>query len=170
MSEYDEQAQAFLDATGTEYTATFTHFGKHFDSDNVGRDCYTIVLKRDARQCVFKFGQSIQASAPYVHQTLINHPHRNYNNPDSLRTHNPRATGHGSSYVKNKHYRAPSAYDVLACLDPYTPSTFREFCDEFGYNDDSISARRVFDACSEESDNLRQLYSDKELEALAEIQ
>lgn len=43
----------------------------------------------------------------------------------------------------------PKADEVLDCMvgDGYLGQTFEEFCDDFGYSDDSIKAKKTWQAC-----------------------
>lgn len=62
----------------------------------------------------------------------------------------------------------PAIYDVLACLDPYSPESFEDFCDEFGYKENNQS-KRIFNACQKQAENLTRIYTPEELEELAQI-
>lgn len=64
----------------------------------------------------------------------------------------------------------PSAYSVLACLSMMYADNFAEFCDEFGYSTDSITAAKVYDGCKEQDRNIRRLYDHAEIELLEAIQ
>ncbi len=64
----------------------------------------------------------------------------------------------------------PTAYDVLACLTKYDPGDFENFCAELGYDEDSRTAEAVHRAVKAEFAELCRLYSDAELELMAEIQ
>ena len=67
----------------------------------------------------------------------------------------------------------PGPYDVLAGLsgDIFCPESFREFCDEYGYDTDSRSALATWERCSELAAKLRAFFPTRdEQEALAEIQ
>ena len=59
-------------------------------------------------------------------------------------------------------------YDVLACCgaDYYIPTSFNDFCDEFGYNQDSIRDRETFINCKEQQSKLEQIFSDDEIDCL----
>lgn len=61
-------------------------------------------------------------------------------------------------------------YDVLAALTKYDPGTFLDFCAEFGYDSDSISALKTYWAVCEEYAGLARIFTREELERLAEIQ
>lgn len=76
----------------------------------------------------------------------------------------------GQSLKKSDNGKSkPTAYDVLACLTKYPPESFAEFCLANGYDIDSRNAERVYNAVKEEYINLERLYSEEELEQLAEI-
>lgn len=66
----------------------------------------------------------------------------------------------------------PSAYGVLACIsgDVHCPNTFQEFCDEFGYDEDSRKAEKQFKACHAFAQKLRAFFTEQEIEELSEIQ
>ena len=63
----------------------------------------------------------------------------------------------------------PSMYDVLACLEKYTPGTFSDFCEEYGYDLDSRSAEQVYKNVKREAKAMERLFGDV-LEELVEIQ
>jgi hypothetical protein len=54
----------------------------------------------------------------------------------------------------------PSMYDVLACLEKYTPHTFSDFCEEYGYDFDSRSAEQVYKAVCKEYEAVERLFGD----------
>ena len=64
--------------------------------------------------------------------------------------------------------KTPSAYDILSCLD-YWDGDFEDFCSEYGYSDDSISALSTYDAVIKQSVGLRDMFTFDELEKLGEI-
>ena len=130
-SEYDKQAEKFLNETNTEFKAEFLKNGKHFEDDTESRDIYKITLTRGERVYKFNFGQSIN-----------------------------------DSNGKTK----PSTYDVLTCLTKNDPEDFKEFCLDFGYDEDSRKAERTYKAVVEEYKQVKMLWSDEEIEKLQEIQ
>ncbi len=62
------------------------------------------------------------------------------------------------------------AYDILASIFTDTPESFSEFCSEFGYSTDSISARETFIRCGELTAKLKAFFTKQELEELNDIQ
>ena len=72
-------------------------------------------------------------------------------------------------FTAKKAKAKPTCYDVLACLTHYDPGSFQNFCDEFGYSNDSIRALKTYLAVQDEWENLRRIFTPEQLEELAEI-
>ena len=64
----------------------------------------------------------------------------------------------------------PAIYDVLTCLQKYDVGTFENFCDEFGYTNDSRKAERIYKAVVKEFNNMSRLFTPDELDFLNEMQ
>ena len=64
----------------------------------------------------------------------------------------------------------PNAYDILACLQKYDVGTFEEFFSEFGYDEDSRTAERIYIAVVKEYKELVRIFTDEQMEELCEIQ
>ena len=72
-----------------------------------------------------------------------------------------------ANYEKDKE---PSKYDILACLDTYDYiSDIEDFAFEFGYDIEDRETEKIYNACMRQSKNLHGLFTDEELEMLAEI-
>ncbi len=73
---------------------------------------------------------------------------------------------------REKGIKTVSAYSVLACLasDSYCADTFKDFCADYGYEEDSRKAEKTFKACRKMAHKLREFFTSKELEQLQEIQ
>lgn len=65
----------------------------------------------------------------------------------------------------------PREYSVLACIssDVYVPNKFKDFCDEYGYEEDSIKAMQTWQRCIKFERRLRAFFTDAEIEQLQEI-
>lgn len=63
----------------------------------------------------------------------------------------------------------PAEYDILACMEKYGYDSFTDFCNEFGYSTDSISARETYLACGEEYVGLRRIFTEEQMKMLREI-
>ena len=170
-TDYQQQAIDFLRSTNTEFKAEFLRNGKHFADDKETRDIYKITLKRGNRLYSFNFGQSIMNSQYYRD---IKIPERTYTLRGGCRTGNYKINdidkySSGGNTLKLIKGEIPTAYDVLACLTKYDPGTFEDFCDEFGYDTDSRKAEKTYNAVREEWLNVTRLFTDEEINRLAEI-
>ena len=165
MNEYETQANKFLKDTNTEFKAEFFKHGKHFQSDTTNRDIYNITLKRGDREYKFKFGQSVVCSGKW---TIFKSQAQGGN---IITNNDKEAKKYTYGYKrKNEEFSEPNAYDVLSCLQKYDVEDFKFFCDSFGYDEDSIKAEKTYKAVLKEYENMKMLYSDKELETMQEIQ
>ena len=76
----------------------------------------------------------------------------------------------GASIRDTENKIKPDEYDILACLTHYEPGTFEDFCCNYGYNNDSITASNIYKACKEEYEAITKLFNEQEMEELIEIQ
>lgn len=169
--DYQKQARDFLEKTGTSFKAEFVKHGVHFDGDTDTRDIYNITLTRGNRSYTFTFGQSINASGRFW---KYGNPKRGVSMgylPKGLKTWKPPISlGEYRAWDLNKNFAEPTPYEVLACLQKYPVDTFADFCGNFGYDEDSIRAEKTYNAVKKEYAELCRLFSDVEIEAMAEIQ
>lgn len=63
----------------------------------------------------------------------------------------------------------PTAYDLLCCLTKYDPGTFDDFCSEYGYDEDSRSALKIYKLVLTDWRKVQKFFTDTELEELQEI-
>jgi len=176
LSSYEIQANEFLTKTNATIEITFLKEGKHFNSDKENRDIYNVTIKRGNRSFSFNFGNSINDSGFYVQIGITKYPiDRKYlsvKDKSKLIMHIKMSIN--NSFMSNQdilHYPvAPTNYSILACLQKYDVGTFEDFCNEFGYDTDSITAEKTYKAVCEEYKNLCTLFTDAEIEQMQEIQ
>jgi len=185
MEEYNKQAEKFLKDTKTTLSVEFLKHGLHFESDTEARDIYLITLKRKGREFKFNFGQSVAESGfklvnsntkqeaiyTWFNELTFNKDR----NEKKLRLDIGRKFGFmmglpSKDCLKIVFGVEPKAYDVLAGLTSNEVGTFEDFCDNFGYDEDSIKAEKTYKAVLNEWENIKMLYSDEEINQLAEIQ
>lgn len=63
----------------------------------------------------------------------------------------------------------PDMYDVLSCLEKYGYDNFEDFCSELGYDTDSRTAERIYNAVEREYAAVERLFGDI-IDELREIQ
>lgn len=172
ISKYEQSALDFLNLTKTEFSAKYLKYDKHFDTDKEKRDIYEITIKRGGRSYIFQFGQSLNCTGEYIAKRHSKIYLENTVGQIAFTEKEYRRLGsfYRMEVEKNPNYRAPTTYDVLACLTKYDPGTFENFCGEYGYDTDSRSAEKTYNAVVNEWQNIAMLFNDNELEQLIEIQ
>lgn len=66
---------------------------------------------------------------------------------------------------------SPPAAGVLSCLllsMEALDTSFRNWCDDFGYDNDSIKARDLYDECQKEGEKLERVFNRDQIEQLRE--
>lgn len=169
-SEYEKQALDFLKETGTKLKVEFLKHAKYWDEDETPRDIYQCTFLRGNRHYTFTFGQSISDSKMYKDRiTKI----RYYCDGTEEK---PLGRGRKFSQEGLKKYcmeipgRKPNAYDILTCLEKHDPETHQDFCDNFGYDVDSIRGLEIYEKVKDQYQQLAMMFSDDELDLMAEIQ
>ena len=182
MSEFDIQAQKFIDATNTVMTIKFLKFAKHFINDKDYRDIYEVTLTCGDRNYTFNFGQSLNDSGfklryksgtakgqevkyNWENQAIIN---SNGDAKEFKKICIQKFGNLGNLEIINP--IPPSPYDIFASMTKENPESFSIFCDNYGYDEDSIKAQKIYDAVLDEWKNIQILYDDEELDMLREIQ
>lgn len=175
--DYQKQATDFLESAGITFECEFLRHGSmHWDTKGTTRDIYTLVLRRDRDYIGVEFGNSIVNSGFYYTKGKMSVPiERKYLElpkdkiVSMIKRQDYDFLNNGKSDVI--HYPiAPTAYDLLASITKYNPGTFDDFCSEYGYSNDSISAEEAWQAVREEWSDVRSFFTKDELEQLQEIQ
>jgi hypothetical protein len=66
-------------------------------------------------------------------------------------------------HLRHVFVNVPKSQDVLHCLfmdSEASETTFSEWCSNFGYDNDSIKAREIYDACQKNTDKLKKAFKD----------
>jgi hypothetical protein len=171
ISEYDQQALDFLSLTGATITKTFFAFDRHLPGDKDKRIIWNITIERTGRSFSFKFGDSLHATQEALRKAgfgLMNDWHKHFSYPAKKLADNDFIKLIPQSRIA-KYAKAPSDYDILACLTKHDPESFSDFCSNFGYDEDSRSAEKTYNAVANDWKNLQILFTDSEIEKLQEI-
>ena len=152
ISNCEKRALDFLQKRGIDFKAEFIEHGKHFEGDKEARDIYNLQLKRLNHSISFRFGQSIAHSRP-----------------------SQRGLDAAAKVSRNKRrdllsrVKEPTAYDLLATITKDSPGLFANFCRDFGYDEDSIIAKKIYKGVCEEWFKVASFFTAEELEELREI-
>lgn len=167
MNEYQAQAKQFLtDCNATMEIKYLCKTTTPWDGDNM-HNCYWFTITTPKGKYSSKFYDSL-------HNTEIS----NMSLAEYGRKFHKRNPNDATFYEQNKWRKElialkaeakPTEYDILACVEKYGYDSFSDFCAEFGYSTDSISARETFLACGEEYAGIRRIFTKEQMEKLREI-
>lgn len=151
--------EELLNILGVKIIIEFARFDYFFIEDNERRDIYDVTIKRGSKNYKFEFGQSIRYSGTFAL----------YDNAGKL----VKVTRDSSEIVcslwERKRPKAPNAQDIIVSLTKYNPGTFEDFCQSYGYDTDSITAKKIYDRVVQEWLAVSDIFSEAELEKLREI-
>lgn len=74
----------------------------------------------------------------------------------------------GASLKDTEERNTPNAYDILSCLTKYEPESLDEFAEVYGYTKPSV-ATRIHKAVKKEYEGLKNIFTDREMEKMADI-
>lgn len=154
LSEYDQQAETFLTSNGLKFRATLsdTKTPQWAEGEKHGHH-YRVTISRPS-------------DASQLYREAVD------NFPQSMRPNRLVFDFWSSIADAEKGIETVKPYDVLACIsgDVHTCDHFEGFCDEMGYERDSIKALQTFRRCSAFAKRLRAFFTPAELEQLSQIQ
>ena len=170
MNEYLEQAKNFLNKANAKCEIVYGGISRNENwKEKEKRNWYDVTITTPRGKMTFTFWDSI-------HNTKISTMTFEEYAKKKLKYNRIEDMSYGEK-VKAKNDLArlkadavPNEYDVLACLEKYDPGTFEDFCSEFGYDEDSRTAERVYIAVIKEYKDLTRIFTEEQMEELCEIQ
>jgi len=169
-SDYQQNAKDFADKIGLEMTAIYTGHRARFSSNSITA-VYSITLTRKGRSYTFDFSTSIMDS--WQHKSCNKLVSWKDGLPYKLNTdsffkhkecHNERTSWRNFDIRRWK--KTPTIYDILACITKSDPGSFKDFCGNYGYDEDSRKASDVYIAVQKEWEQVDNLFHD----VLAELE
>lgn len=176
LTEYDIQTQKFVEKTGLKIDKSYCGHYKRFEDAKYISAQWRIKFSREGKmEFWFDFSDSVHNSFSKTEQGSYRRKPLTAGDFNYTAIRLQLETGthrEGSSLPFILHYerKPPSDYDILACLTKYDPSTFEDFCGDFGCDTDSRKAEKTYFAVQKEYQNLRGMFSETELVLMAEIQ
>ena len=168
MNNYIKQATNFLEKADATMKIEYVGLAVNKEwKEKENRCLYKITLTSPYGSMVFDFWDSIK-NTEIKTMTLKTYAEKRYQIPFDDLTYTEQMQAKKELAAKKK-AAVPSVYDVLACLTKYDPGTFEDFCYEFGYDEDSRTAERIYFAVQKEYTQLTRLFTSEQMEELAEI-
>ena len=170
MDEYLEQANNFLNKANAKCEIVYGGISRNESwKEKEKRNWYDVTITTPRGKIAFTFWDSI-------HNTEISTMTFEEYAKKKLKYNRVEDMSYGEK-VKAKNDLArlkadavPNEYDVLACLQKYDVGTFEDFCSEFGYDEDSRTAERIYIAVIKEYKDLTRIFTEEQMEELCEIQ
>ena len=168
MTEYTKQALEFLERANATCSIEFGGCTTNPDwEEKERRNFYNITLSTPRGSMSFIFWDSIH-NTEISKLTLAEYAKKRFKCQYEFLTYTDKAKA--SKELKEKQAAAvPTVYEILACMTKYDPGTFDEFCSEFGYDEDSKTADRIYIAVTKEYKQLERLFTPEQMEQLQEI-
>lgn len=152
MNEYIKQATNFLQKAHAKMKIEYVGLAVNKEWKEKEKRClYRITLTSPRGSMIFDFWDSIRNTE------IRTMPFDSYN------------VQANKKLAAKKKAAVPSVYDVLACLQKCDPGTFEDFCSDYGYDEDSRTAERIYFAVQKEYTQLARLFTPDEMDELAEI-
>lgn len=168
MTEYTRQAENFLKKANAKMKIEFVGLATNKDwKETKLRNLYNVTLTTPRGSMNFDFWDSIYNTEIRA-MRLEEYAEKRYKVRFNYLS--PAKIVEAQKALKAKKAKAvPTVYSVLACLIKYDPGTFEDFCWEFGYDEDSRTAEKIYFAVQKEYTQLSKLFTAEEMEELAEI-
>lgn len=168
-NEYTEQAEKFLQDANATMKIDFQ--GRAINTawkEKELRNLYAVTITTPRGSYTFDFWDSLY-NTEITQMTVEQYARKHFRMLYEDMTHIEQSKARAELVKKQKEAR-PSCYDVIACLTTYDPGTFEDFCSEYGYDEDSRAAERIYIAVQKEFANLKRIFDPEQLEAMQEIQ
>ena len=169
MNDYEKQAKDFLKKTGITFSKRYVGLSRNtMWKEKDLRPLYEITLTSYKGEYQFDFwdcisnAEILQMSEDDLAVRLFK---THYEDLDVGRRNRIR-----NKLEQMKAEATITEYDVLAAVVKDDPGTFSDFCDEYGYDEESISAFHIYQAVCKEWQGLCKVFTYDQLEGLAEFQ
>lgn len=162
--EYSEDVEKLQELIN-QLEITVTYKGKHKVFNNeVDIMFYDVEIKRGNKTISFEFNQSIN----FTEYFSINENDISFSGQWFQRKYYNRSSLIKELTSKKLKMFNDFLYSILCCikLDGYINDIFEDFCNDFGYNEDSISDYKLFLRCTEQAKKIRKIFSMQDLDCL----
>ena len=177
LTEYDKQAQEFTERTGLIIHKSYCgHYKRFEDAIHISAQWRIGFFREGKTGFWFNYSDSVHNSFSkseahrLQRKPLSSGDYRYLVVKEILETGATKENRSGLPFTLHYEKNPPTDYDILACLTKYDPGTFEDFCGDFGCDTDSRKAEQTYFAVQKEYQNLRGMFTEPELENMAEIQ
>ena len=169
--EYSDKPEELwgLLTSGITFEYRFIGIRKYFDTDEHKRQVLGITITRNGKTISFEYGSSLMDTDLFrcpKNDDPTESVYKPISDTELKKEWQKESWGEHSQYSKlliekKKAFKAGLLYSILTCIrmDYATPDTFEEFCMEFGYDEDSRKAEKVFGLCKIKAAKLHKVFA-----------
>lgn len=168
MNEYIKQAMNFLQRANATCKIDFVGLAVNKDwKETTKRNLYKVALTTPKGSMTFDFWDSIH-NTEISQMSIEEYAKKRFKCEYCHLIYSGKINA--QKELKEKKASAkPTEYDILACMTKSDPGTFEDFCCEFGYDEDSRTAERIYFAVQKEYSELSRIFTPEQMEELQEI-
>ncbi|MDX9827190.1 MAG: hypothetical protein RBT73_05535 [Spirochaetia bacterium] len=163
--EYSENPDALKEIISSiEFSYQIMGVSKFFDSDTVPRLTLEITLSRKGKEISFPYGASLNDTETY--ELRRTRPH--YGRTQYRGKYFELGSQLHSALARDwKEFETSLLYSILSSISAEydTSPIFKEFCADFGYDEDSRKAFSLWQRCLEHAQKLQTLFTPEEVES-----
>lgn len=166
--EYEKQALDFLQKANATMSINFVGLAvnREWKEDN-RRNLYNVTITSPRGSMTFDFWDSIH-NTEVSRMSLDDYAIKKFRRRSEW-LHPSELAKVRNELNEMRRMAKPTEYDVLACMTKYDPGTFEDFCSDFGYDEDSRAAERIYFAVQKEYAQLSRLFAYEQMDELREI-
>lgn len=169
MNKYLEQAKNFLNKAHAKCKIVYGGISRNENwKEKTKRNWYDVTITTPRGTMTYVFWNSIY-NTEISRMTLENYVTKKlkYNRIEDM-SYTERIKAE-KELERLKAEAMPNECDVLACLGKYDVGTFEDFCSEFGYDEESRMAERIYIAVIKEYKDLTRIFTEEQMEELKGI-
>ena len=166
LTNYNKEAQSFLDTNSITVSIQYTGFRKYFADDKEERDTYNITFKRNDKTYSFDYGDSIVNSIVRKYNTYLDYVYAYNKDAKNKRFYDRKFITwklSPSNFALVKKW--PDLYSLLCGIasDSYDTGTLKDFCDSFWYDTDSRKSFDLYIKLQEANEKIKRFFSRDEI-------
>jgi len=162
MNTQEKNVSKYLKSINVSFNAALV-IENHTRDENWKCDQWTITFKGKSAASIFEFFTGIG------HRKIVNH--KDFKAGTMIRAKTKTIKPY-TSHVQFEVVSKPTPASVLYCLIgdmEATNETFGDWCDNYGYDNDSMKAHAIYNACIENAKKLQTIFKTSHIDKLREL-
>lgn len=167
-SEYIKKAEQLMKTLNVTYTIEYDGIGINPNwNDKDKRTMYSVHLENSRGSMDFTFWSSM-LEAELRKMSMDDYCRIYMRSRYQNLSYAEKSKANRAYQKKLKKYKV-DIYDVVTALQKYEVGSFSDFCDKYGYDEDSRRAERIYLDCTDKYYKLKKMFTEEEMETLREV-